>query len=404
MHNQCERQVAPIQMPDSENTLGPCQKAETMHLQLQEQRQASRKATENIFGMLTSSLDFAVREVMLNMGILEALPLQPTDFVTVSDIVRGKGIRAHPEFIERLLRFAAATGFLESKRNSYRHTPESASYVFDDGLVDLFRLTRNEGAKTAVYLDAWVTEQAKCGPPYVPPSNTDNPTALRERRVGTDVFAILALDPHRLSAFHAGLAAMGRRHPLNGFYDLGEKFAALSNQPGTMHRKFLVDVGGANGKWAADLFRTYPGIVPQSVVIQDLAGPILAARENEDLPQGVVFQEHDFKAAQNIKGAYFYHIRACLHDYGDQECAQILGHIAAVMEQHSTLLIAENVLPREISPEKHSHMMDIWMCLFGGKERTTADFVRLFQAAGLRLKGIHSSGRGDWKILETVLA
>lgn len=317
----------------------------------QKPTQASQDATENIFKMLTSTLDSASREVMINMGILKALPLLSDDLIAVQDMVRNNDIHAHPDFIERLLRFTASTGFIRSEGHRYGHTPESESYLQNKDIVDLFRLTRNEGANTAIYLDAWATEQAKRGPPFLPPSNTDNPTTLRENRLGTDVFAILASDPHRLSAFHAGLAAMGRRHPLNGFYDFGQRFAAFSHRPGALHHIFLVDIGGANGRWAADLLRSYPNIEPRSVVVQDLVGPISAATKNGELPQGVVLQEHDFKTAQVVKGACFYHIRACLHDYGDEECAQILGHIAAAMDQHSTLLIARTSYRARSAPE-----------------------------------------------------
>lgn len=399
-----EDQVATFSMSRAEGISALCRDGEMMQAPLQKRRQASQDAAENIFELLTANLESAVREVLINLGILKALPLQPADLVSAVDLVQSNNIRANAEFVERLLRFATKTGFIKSEGNRYGHTPESAAFVLDRDLVDLFRLTRDEGAKTAIYLDAWATEQARRGPPFSPPNNTDNPTALREKRLGTDVFAILAHDHHRLAAFHAGLAAMNRRHPLNGFYDFGQRFAALSERSGMRHRIFLVDVGGANGRWAADLFKSYPNIEPQRVVIQDLIEPILAARRNEDLPYGVVFQEHDFKTAQVIKGAHFYHIRACLHDFGDEECVQILGHIAAAMEQYSALLVAENVLPSEISPHGHSHMMDIWMSLFGGKERTMADFVGLFQASGLRLRGTHDSGRGDWRILEAVLA
>ncbi len=78
-------------------------------------------------------------------------------------------------------------------------------------------------------------------------------------------------------------------------------------------------------------------------------------------------------------GALVYHIRRCLHDYGDADSIDILQQISDAMAQDSRLLIVEQILSDP--PSALGAAADMFMATIGGKERTLQNFHEIANAA-----------------------
>lgn len=77
-----------------------------------------------------------------------------------------------------------------------------------------------------------------------------------------------------------------------------------------------------------------------------------------------------------------YWIRRCIHDYGDDDCAEMLKHLADAMAPDSKCLIVKQVMTNP--PTQLVAYTDICMLNIGGKERTLKNFQNLASRAGLK--------------------
>ena len=223
-------------------------------------------------------------------------------------------------------------------------------------------------------------------------ASTHNPLTFKNRAEGQTAFDILMKKPDVSRALQQSMAMSTRANPVTGFYDYG-KFA-LQDSEKASGRKVLVDVGGGHGHAVSAILAAHPELAVNvkhpTFVVQD-RGEVLAAIP-ETLPAGVTTQVADFFAPQPVHGARAYHIRACLHDWSDEVCVNILKNIASAMAKDSVLLIAENIVPQDPAEiSRLTSFMDMAMLVIGGKERTEADFVALAEAAGLRVSGVYKA-------------
>jgi hypothetical protein len=84
-------------------------------------------------------------------------------------------------------------------------------------------------------------------------------------------------------------------------------------------------------------------------------------------------------------GGDAYILSHIIHDWDEQECLTILGHVKKAMKPGAKVLIVEMVLPpgTEFHPGK---MLDLVMLtLPGGEERTQPEYAALLSKAGLEL-------------------
>ena len=89
-------------------------------------------------------------------------------------------------------------------------------------------------------------------------------------------------------------------------------------------------------------------------------------------------------------GALRYTLKHIIHDWGDERCRAILGHIATAMVPTGSVLVVELLMPD--GPEPHpAKFMDLNMLAMteGGTERTKAEFAALLASAGLELVAVH---------------
>jgi hypothetical protein len=80
-----------------------------------------------------------------------------------------------------------------------------------------------------------------------------------------------------------------------------------------------------------------------------------------------------------------------IHDWSDEQCAQILSNCRRAMAPGGRVLVVEHVIRPGNAPD-WGKMLDINMLvLTGGRERTKEEFAALFKRAGLRLRRVHKT-------------
>ncbi|KAI4287906.1 MAG: hypothetical protein L6R35_002829 [Caloplaca aegaea] len=142
----------------------------------------------------------------------------------------------------------------------------------------------------------------------------------------------------------------------------------------------FVDIGGNLGHQCAELKKKYPHL-PGKVILQDLDYPISRAL---DIP-GVQKMVHDAFEPQPVKGSKFYYLRAVLHDWSDDKCRTMLGHIMAAMGPDSVILLDEMVLP---DTEVHWQCTQVDLTMMAGLaswERTHSQWAELLGSIGLKI-------------------
>jgi demethylsterigmatocystin 6-O-methyltransferase len=153
---------------------------------------------------------------------------------------------------------------------------------------------------------------------------------------------------------------------------------------------FFVDIGGGHGHQCIQLLQKHPRL-KNRIVLQDL--PEAIDRLPAPLPQGIRAIPHDFFTPQPAatRGATFFYLRRILHDWPDEDCLRILKHVRDAMSSapgKSKILIDEVVLP-DVDAPWQAVMQDVSMgILFGGKERTRAQWDGLVAKAGLKISEV----------------
>lgn len=196
---------------------------------------------------------------------------------------------------------------------------------------------------------------------------------------GTDFFGYLAEHPQLSEQFNAAMS-QGTAHT-----------AALLPTAFPFDRHTAVaDIGGGDGTLLAGLLRAHPhlrGILFDRAEGLAQAGPRLA---EDGLTDRCSLVAGDFFATAP-EGADVYLLKSVLHDWNDEQCGRILGHVRKVVPDGGRLLIIEPVLPATANAEGDGirYLTDLNMLVnLGGRERTRDDFERLCRAAGFALRTV----------------
>jgi DNA-binding CsgD family transcriptional regulator len=153
----------------------------------------------------------------------------------------------------------------------------------------------------------------------------------------------------------------------------------------------VVDVGGGDGTFLAELLRAHPGmhgvLVDLPAGLDGAAGTLTAA--------GVADR------CQVVPGDFFtsvpgggdaYVMKQILHNWEDEQAIAILRNCRKAMAPTARLLVLERVLPDLVSRDDRQVeplLLDIQMLVVtGGRERTEPEFRGLFEAAGFTLTAL----------------
>jgi len=149
----------------------------------------------------------------------------------------------------------------------------------------------------------------------------------------------------------------------------------------------LCDVGGGHGDLLAEVLLRHPRL---EAVLLDSPGVLAGARPFLDA-RGVL------ERIELVEGSFFdrvpagcdvYLLKNVLHDWDDERALRILANCRRAMRAGHRLLVVEVLVEdgstRDIGPLSDLQMMVV--C--GGRERGAAEYARLFEGAGFRLRRV----------------
>jgi ubiquinone/menaquinone biosynthesis C-methylase UbiE len=149
----------------------------------------------------------------------------------------------------------------------------------------------------------------------------------------------------------------------------------------------LVDIGGGNGTVLAAVLKKYPAM---KGVLYDLPGVIERAKKN--LADAGLTARCQTRAGSFFEsappGGDAYQMRHIIHDWTDEQCHTILGHIRKVMPAHGRLLVIEMVIKPRNEPQPAKWLDLNMLVLPGGRERTEAEYRDMYAKAGFRLERV----------------
>ncbi len=150
-----------------------------------------------------------------------------------------------------------------------------------------------------------------------------------------------------------------------------------------LNGKTLADVGGGHGFVLTSILKKYPEI---RGVLADLEHVVAGATEMIR-KAGVESRctTHDCDFFQSVPAADAYVMKHIIHDWNDEKATIILRNCARAGIGKTRVILMESV----VAPGNEPHFakwLDIEMLLLpGGKERTEAEFAKLFEGAGFKL-------------------
>jgi hypothetical protein len=197
--------------------------------------------------------------------------------------------------------------------------------------------------------------------------------AAFDRLYGKPLFAYLGEHPDQAQIFNEAMTAYGGRatDAMLDAYDLSDVTT-------------LADVGGGLGANLARILGRYPGmrgvLFDQPDVVAR-AHPLLKA---EGVSGHCTVEGGDFfETAPSDADAYL--LSHILHDWDDARAGSILDTLRQAMPEKARLLVVETVLPDGAGPS-FGKLVDLhMMVLAGGRERTEAEYRKLFASHGFRL-------------------
>jgi hypothetical protein len=193
---------------------------------------------------------------------------------------------------------------------------------------------------------------------------------------GKPVFDYLADHPENARVFDAAMTAIH-----------GNETQAMLDAYDFSGIRTLVDVGGGNGSLLIRVLQLYPSL---KAVLYDR--PHVAQRAQANFAAAGLADR-----STTIGGSFFesvppghdaYLMRHIIHDWNDEQCRTILGHVRRAIQPGGRLLLVEGVVPPGNDPS-FTKLLDLNMLLIpGGQERTEVEYRQLYTSAGFRLKRI----------------
>ena len=146
----------------------------------------------------------------------------------------------------------------------------------------------------------------------------------------------------------------------------------------------LIDVGGSHGALLIAILRVNPGLravlFDQPHVVEGARKPLVAAGllERCEIVGGDMFEVIP-------AGGDAYLLSRIIHGWNNDRAVVILANCRRVMDPHSKLLVAEEVIPAGDVPS-YGKLTDLNMMVSaGGQERTEAEYRALYAEAGFTL-------------------
>src|SRR5215472_1177202 len=274
----------------------------------------------------------------------------------------ARASKTHEASLYRILRFLAGHGlFRETENRHFDHTPLSAALRTDASG------SYRAGAQMFHHLfPGWegLHHSIQTGEPGF------------NKVFGAPIFDYIQAHPEMGPIFDAGMTS----------FNCYETTAMLDAYDFTgIH--VLADIGGGNGSLLSAILGRYPkmkGILFDLGHVAERAKLNLKAAGLAD--RCTVIEGSFFETIPAGADAYLF--RHIIHDWTDEQGAQILGHCRKAIPSNGKLLIANCVVPAGNTPCPSKDMDMVMLAFPGGQERTEAQFRSLLKASGFDLQSI----------------
>jgi hypothetical protein len=196
--------------------------------------------------------------------------------------------------------------------------------------------------------------------------------AAAARVYGKPFWEYLAENPADAAVFNA---AMSSRSEIVGAAVIGAyDFSRFSK---------VVDVGGGHGRLLHSILSTVPSL---HGVLYDLPEVVADA----------VFLESDVASgrAKTVGGSFLQNVPAggdayilsgVINDWNDDDALTILRNCRKAISNNGRLLLATSIAKPSTAPADRGNFMDVYMMLYGGRDRSEEDFRSLLSDAGFSL-------------------
>ena len=310
---------------------------------------------DRVFEIIMAGWGSQAVRTLAELSVAEHLESQS---LTADEIARRES--TDPAMTYRLLRAGVALGMLE--------------YDADSGLfhgTPLLSMLHQDSDISLKYYAMACLDRALWLPALYLPEAVRTGHSQAEQALGSDVFTYLS------------------QHQ-----DEGRKFgAAMTNLSGPVIReavpvidigeaRTVVDVGGAEGAFAAELVQRHPQL---SGLVLDLPHAMPGVAEEaarRGLGDRIAGVPGDF--FDKVPSGDIYLLKFILHDWDDESCVKILSNIRAAMNPRARLFIVEMAVSGT-GASLGAALMDMGMLFgHGGKERELPQFEELVKAARMR--------------------
>ncbi|WPH01525.1 Hypothetical protein R9X50_00437100 [Acrodontium crateriforme] len=319
----------------------------------------------------------------VELGIVQAIAAGKGQTVTAVELAGQTG--SDQLLIVRLMRLVAYAGIVDDKGSASYAANETTEFLTTSFMGGHVHLT-DFAMKISSNIVSLIRSQN--GRLHMFPSGPSQ-TSPFHYTYGMSMFDYLKTDPEQKQAFDElmslrKLSTAPRWY--NSYFDDEIQVSALKTDPDAV---LLVDVAGGRGH-DISRFKQDCSQLPGRLVLQDLPETLRAI---DPKLEHVEVMEYDFFNPQPIKGARFYHFRAIMHDWPDDECASILSATMSAMDpEYSRIVIEDWVLPDE-NVNLRAASMDILMMLYlSGIERTESHWRSLLTDVGLEIVSIRPVG------------
>lgn len=306
--------------------------------------------------------------VVAELGIADVLHDEPR---SADELAAAIGV--HAGALHRVLRLLSAHGIFQRHDGRYGHTPASR-LLRSDHPQSMRSFARMQGLPALWAIWEHFDHSLRTG------------RSAAEKSLPNGFWGYFAEHPDERRIFDEAMTAKthGQTAGILGAYD----FSPF---------RTIADIGGGRGHLLQAVLAAAPKAEGVLVDLPDII------RENSALASDRLrLQSGDFfKDTLPVCDAYL--LMQVLHDWSDEEAAQILGAVRRAAPPHARLLLIEWLLPEDDKPSWTLFVDIIMLGELTGKERTATEFRQLLAGAGFRLDRVIDAGFNTF-ILEASVA
>ena len=317
---------------------------------------------------LKTQMNQLIRGYWTTQAIFVAAELQIADLLAdgpkhPDELGRLSGVKG--DMLYRVLRALASIGiFAEDAEGRFMLTPLAETLCGDSGQRAYARLHGQELYQSwAKLLEAVRTGDAGFVEAF-----------------GMPAFEFFSKNPERGAVFDKAMTGHHGREadPMLDAYD----FSPFNS---------LVDVGGGNGSLLIAILNRHPKMHGVLFDLPRVVDRARAAVENSFRERCRLVGGSFLESVPN--GADAYLLRHIVHDWRDDDAAQILRNCRKAMKPGGRVLVVEIVVPAG-NDASFAKWMDLMMVTYGGKERSEKQYRQLFAQSGLQLTRVVPTNAG----------